>query len=850
MAVRKSLRLLLGTLAAGLLSPLAVLAECGGTTQCIGAGPTAAAAHDAHHGIAADSFTLDFGSQDTATTSAPRSVFVAAVTGPAGTMAQLGAATITGPNAADFAIAGGTCSTTNGPVHGGATCTYTVTFTSGAVGVKTATLNIPLNPPACVGCVTGRIVTLAGTNAARASPAQNAAVTGLLNSQAQTARRFTRAQIFNYQQRMESLHRWPAAGIGARSFTGLAPGVPALRPLPGTFERSAADSTPWGGTGHPGSAPGLVPGSLAGALVSAASTQSLNLSSRAGASASAGSVQSTGIWLGGTLEFGKRDQTSDSNAQRFRTDGVTVGVDRRFGDALALGMGVGYSRGTADVGTDGTTNRARATSVAVYSSNQPTRNTYVDALLGYADLSLDSNRFVVPAGDFARAQRKGDTLFASIAAGHEYRRQGLLVSPYARLDLASQRLDEVTETGTGANALTYFSQKLPARQLSLGVRAESVHETNFGWALPRLRLELQHEFEDARVAGMRFADQPAGPIHTYTPAGTNRNSLLLGLGSDFLFRSGLKLGLDYQYLRSFGDARSQSVRFWLAKELDGKRTPTFAAPAMFRIPINVDAGFVWDTNLNRARDGADRLSDQMFVAGVSADTEFALSTNTRLLVSGFANAEKFHTYGRLNRVSAGAQGELQYRSSGEFDAVTLGLVGRVVFDEYGSQMRTGYRSVLGITARQALTDRIELSGGLEATARHARSMVFDMRDHAARVNLDYSIGRGGAVYLGGEYRRGDGVSSARLSPAYSDIAKAVQLDDAFGTLVRYAYRYESETVLWTLGYNRALGVRDAIDLSLRRARSTPTNLGSGLYSASGPRYYYANQLSLTYLMRF
>ncbi|MGH8674559.1 MAG: autotransporter outer membrane beta-barrel domain-containing protein, partial [Burkholderiales bacterium] len=560
----------------------------------------------------------------------------------------------------------------------------------------------------------------------------------------------------------------------------------------------------------------------------------------------------TGIWAAGTLHFGTRDQTSDTNSRRFSTDGLSVGVDRRFGDKLALGIGVGYARDRTDIGSDGTMSRARGSSIAVYGSYQPTRNTFIDGLIGYGVLDIDTDRFVPSVTDFARGHREGNQLFGSIAAGYEHRREGLLLSPYGRLDFGRDRLKEYTETGAGLNALTYFEQTQRALQLSLGVRAESAHETSFGWALPRLRVEFKHDFEGNRDATIAYADQFAGPRFSVTPAGVKRDSLVVNFGSDFLFAGGLKFGVDYQFQRTIGPDRSQAIRFWLSKELDGKGPPAgLVSVRTFDDPVRVEAALTLDDNVNRARDGADKIGDDAYSVNVSKSMIFPTGSNSRVLVTGFLNGEKLRRTVGLERVSGGAQGEFQYRTSGDFGAPTFGVFGRAVFDDYHSQLRSGYRTSLGVNYRQALTDCIDLFAALAGNRRHAESTVFDARDWAFRFNLDYSLGRTGAVYLGGEYRRGDTVTSAPVSLAYGDLAKASAPDDAYVGRGLVAYRYEAKTVLWTLGYNRPLGARDSIDFSWRRAEATPTSSGAtGLYSAGGGSRYYANQYSIAYLMRF
>ena len=993
MATLKRVRFLFALFFIGIFFSASAYAECGGAQQCIGVStdPLVAPEHalySVNRGVNRPAPTLDFGNQAAATTSAARTILVAAVEGPPGTLATLNSITLTGANATDFRITGGTCTVgTPSLLHDGArvaqisnACTITVTFNPATVGVKTAQINVqttaitrvaPLTgtgTPSLTGptaaattltvqvntattldlapfitgsAISGVSVVVAPTHGAaavngtkvtytptrdyfgpdafsyaaftsvgssaatvitvsvvgRPDPSKDANVVGLIDAQAQTVRRFSQAQISNFQRRMESLHR--GAGVtDTAGATGFGPGRgPGLNPasgsvtsrssvaMPGVSVNSgggvadiAGDAQPGprnsplvrvtselGGLrrmGLAGAASELPPTSFVTTLLSAATTRSVNLwNSSDRADGSSGLAEGTGMWIGGNFNFGTRDQTSDSSGLRFSTDGISIGVDRRFSDKLALGMGLGYARDKTDIGTDGTKSKSSGSSIAVYGTYQPTTNTFVDGLIGYGVLSHDTDRFVASVNDFARGQRKGDQLFGSLAAGYEHRKNGLLLSPYGRLDFGIDRLKQTTETGAGLNALTYFDQTLPTRQLSLGLRAESQHETGFGLALPRLRVEFRHDFEGDRQATVAFADQFAGPRFSVTPAGVNRNSLLIGIGGDFVFRGGLKLGVDYQVERSSGSDSSQAIRLWLSKDLDGKgSTSGLLSPKLFEDPVRVEAGYTWDDNLTRARDAADQLSDHIYSLNVSKGTIIPVTSHTRVVVTGFLNGEKLRTYTGLDRYSGGVQGEFQYRTSGEFDAPTFGIFGRTSLDDYNSQLRTGYRYSLGVTARQSLTDRIDVFGALARNVRDARSDVFDAKDYAARFNLDYSLGRAGALYLGGEYRRGDTVSTGRQSQDNAAIAKVSVQDNAYGSDQRFAYRFEARTVLTTLGYNRPLGPRDSIDFSWRRARSTPTSgpnsAAAGIYGAAGSSgtastsSYTANQFSIVYLMRF
>ena len=77
-----------------------------------------------------------------------------------------------------------------------------------------------------------------------------------------------------------------------------------------------------------------------------------------------------------------------------------------------------------------------------------------------------------------------------------------MLSPYGRLDFSVGRLKQVTETGAGQYALTYFSQSIRAAQLSLGLRAEWEHDIEYGLALPRLRIEYTRDLEGSPRASI------------------------------------------------------------------------------------------------------------------------------------------------------------------------------------------------------------------------------------------------------------------------------------------------------------------------------------------------------------
>ena len=202
------------------------------------------------------------------------------------------------------------------------------------------------------------------------------------------------------------------------------------------------------------------------------------------------------------------------------------------------------------------------------------------------------------------------------------------------------------------------------------MRAESRHETDFGFAEPRARVEYRRELGGRSAVNLWYSDLP-GEVYSVTPSGTSRNSLLLGVGADLVMGGGLKVGLDYLAQRSAGASNTQGV----------------------------------------------------------------------------------------------------------------------LYEKFESDHRTGPRYFVGFNARRALTDRIELFAELGHNWRYGNSDVFDWRDYAAKLNIDYALGRKGILYLTGEYRRGDSVSSGPPSLAVG-AADVFVPDDAFENQGFIAYRID------------------------------------------------------------
>ena len=478
-------------------------------------------------------------------------------------------------------------------VSGGAAATVTVVSAAGHGTATASGASITYTPTA--GYSGSDSFTYTATNATgtsapatvsisvmtRPDPSKDANVVGIIGAQTEVAKRFSLTQISNFQSRLENLHvrLRPERPRGFDSPNARRPSVmPALAVLGNNSGPAAANSDQSGGfglatgtavtnlgsrdaatgngTGTGGVATaGPVPGqesgfnpfaalSTLGQMANSHGLPTLNISSKAS------NFQDTGfdVWSAGNVSFGRM---GDADA-KFTTSGISFGTDSRFGDNLILGLGVGFGHERQKIGNDGTRNVGDDYSVIAYGSYQPMPGTFIDALIGMGRLDLESRRYSAAAGAIATSQRTGKQWFASLSAAYEFQQDTHILSPYGRIDIASTRLDAAVESGVGIYNLAYFSQQVPVTKLSFGLRGETSVELESALARPYFRVEYQHDFENPEGARMAYADDLSGPSYQIAATTLKRDTMVFGLGSDFVFKSAWTLGLRYQYSNNSG----------------------------------------------------------------------------------------------------------------------------------------------------------------------------------------------------------------------------------------------------------------------------------------------------------
>lgn len=151
---------------------------------------------------------------------------------------------------------------------------------------------------------------------------------------------------------------------------------------------------------------------------------------------------------------------------------ITVGVTMRASEALTVGMGVGSTKGEANMGSVGGFD-VKETALSFF-GNVKSNGWYANFTATGANLKFDNIRRSVVLGPVTRvatSSTKGSNGSASVMGGYDFTIGSLEVGPFVGMTVQDIKVNKLTETGAGAANLNIFDQSRSSRVNSVGVRA-------------------------------------------------------------------------------------------------------------------------------------------------------------------------------------------------------------------------------------------------------------------------------------------------------------------------------------------------------------------------------------------
>ncbi len=231
-----------------------------------------------------------------------------------------------------------------------------------------------------------------------------------------------------------------------------------------------------------------------------------------------------------------------------------------------------------------------------------------------------------------------------------------------------------------------------------------------------------------------------------------------------------------------------------------------------------ELGVGFDSNVANAATERRTRSSALFLAAGAAEQRYQLSPRTLLSARGGLKIESVSRFDALSNLKLSGLLRWQYQPRAEFSAPAYSLWSSLAYTEFDSELRDSGEYRAGAFVDKALSTALSLRLSLSAARRDAGSAVFDWSTQSAGMQLDWQSDRAWLIYGGYQFRAGDVVSTSLPNPTLLRIQDARAPDDAFAP-GEIAYRFEADTHVATLGFNRSLSPMLALDAQLQYVSS-------------------------------
>ena len=265
--------------------------------------------------------------------------------------------------------------------------------------------------------------------------------------------------------------------------------------------------------------------------------------------------------------------------------------------------------------------------------------------------------------------------------------------------------------------------------------------------------------------------------------------------------------------------------------------------------FDVDAGFLYDSNLTRAYAPADIRADGAFTLDAAASSFAALSGADGLTLGADLRTEAYHRFHGLNLIGVGAIATYRHKFGLGYAAPWLALSVSGGHDDYRGDIRDSNRLEVSAELGQRFTPEFDAAFGGGYERRYANNdrpvvpgisgSVFDLRGESVYARAGYALTD--RLLLGAELavRRGDVVATTRRDFEIFVVSDAIAADPTFGADF-FAYRLRGTTDTAKLSASWALDDRSSLNIAYIDERT----------DAAGGVTYRSHSASLVFAWRY
>lgn len=262
-----------------------------------------------------------------------------------------------------------------------------------------------------------------------------------------------------------------------------------------------------------------------------------------------------------------------------------------------------------------------------------------------------------------------------------------------------------------------------------------------------------------------------------------------------------------------------------------------------------------DNNLSFGSYSRDIVSDDFFDLSLDLKHTNDINKNNRIILSTSASFKNYSKYSGLNSNTLDFKANYQFQFSNSFRSPIYAMYLNIGQSDFDSDLRDNIHTDIGLTISWRYDDRTLLRGGYISSNTDADAtsdglgntyQTFDNQRNTVFLSINIKPSDTLSLYSSVSLISGD-ITANWTSQTLDDYAITFTNireswetipDEIFGSNWE-STKYNADITKWTLGFNYAIGQRNALDIALESL-----DADSGIYS------YKIERISLSYLHKF
>ena len=271
------------------------------------------------------------------------------------------------------------------------------------------------------------------------------------------------------------------------------------------------------------------------------------------------------FWSTGDISFGRQDDTITERPKMIRTNGITFGADRKFGENFA-GIAIRYAGHRSKVVFTDQNSEMETLTLNFYKTSPRDNNNYSNMLFGYSLLKIDQKYQGKKTGN-----RNGHQIFTSMDFRGKNKTGRFNLLPSGKLSYSLTKLSEFTDfISTATTGLNdhHDSKIFESGNASIGFLFDTEPFKTFdGIVTPNGGLEFVFDISPNTTFNYDH-DQSRTTIKAYSIKNLRTN-----LGVESVYFNNISLSINYERFQHLDDDGSDKTETFIVKigqALDGE----------------------------------------------------------------------------------------------------------------------------------------------------------------------------------------------------------------------------------------------------------------------------------------